>query len=119
VNANQGCDSGPGVVRRLIVLALACGSAAALAGCGEPWRDKYTRIENGMTETQVEALLGGKGEEGREIGVRRPYRINAEKKKVDVESGLVWQTWRRGNEAIAVGFKDGKVAEKAREWGPP
>lgn len=35
-----------------------------------------------------------------------------------MESGLAWQPWRRGHEAIAVGFEDGKVAEKARELGP-
>ena len=110
-----GLDARPRPLRPAVVGAFVASMVFALAGCGESMGDKYKKIKKGMSEAEVEAVLGGKGQEGRENGLRRAFRVDAEGKKVDVESGLVWRTWRRGDEAVAVGFKSGKVVEKARE----
>jgi hypothetical protein len=97
----------------LIVL-FAATIALSLVGCGESFESKRKKITNGMSEADVEAVMGGKGEKGT-LGVSRPVRRNAQGQDVDVETGLVWRNWSSGNERFAVGFKDGKVAATARE----
>jgi hypothetical protein len=85
---------------RLAVLAAGC--LVFVAGCeNKVTKDNYDQIEVGMTEAQVEAILG----EGEDT--------------VDAEAGIPdasfkMKTWTHGNSSIVIMFQDGKVATKAR-----
>lgn len=95
----------------LPALLLVC--ALTLAGCdqgGVVTLENFEQIQTGMTQAQVEKILGsGKDETpaaGYSIGGGGTLSSKASPEKIFV--------WREGQYSITVIFKDGKVVEKSK-----
>jgi hypothetical protein len=85
-----------------IVPALALALCLILAGCGSKvTKDNFDKISTGMTESQVEAIMG-KGEE-QSAAVAVPGMSVSAKTIV----------WKDGEKSISVVFTNGKVSGKA------
>ena len=89
VNATHGTDYSGGMKRSLLILAL------ALAACSTVTEENYRKIQDGMTEEQVDAILG------------RPSESNS--MNVLGVAGTV-SKWTASDAVITVRFVNGKVA---------
>ena len=90
----------PSITRLALILSLTC--CVILSGCGgsSVTKSNYDKITNGMTQAQVEAILG-KGQE-QSAAVAMPGVAMSAKQEV----------WKDGDKSIMVVFTNGKVSGK-------
>ena len=82
-----------------------------LAGCGSKITDaNYYRVQHGMTEKEVEDLLGPAHSETVEGPTSRPAATQPVTTKV--------KTWTRGELTIRVVFEDGVVVRRSADGIP-
>lgn len=100
--------------RRAVLTCIALISAAAICGCeSKVTAENYDKVQNGMSLSQVEGLLGSgtddtsSGGFGVSSGGVLDSKANPEKTYV----------WREGGLQIQVIFKDGKVVQKSKTGG--
>jgi len=91
--------------RFVVGLVLVVFFAAMLAGCGSKVsKGNYDKVSNGMTQAEVEKILGKGTEEAGGGGVLG--KITGSGKAI---------TWKDGEKSIAVTFVNGKVATKVQQ----
>ena len=103
-------------------VAILCAAACFLsfAGCGKGIsKSNYDKVNNGMTEAEVESILG-KGEEQASAGVNVPSQSLTIPGGVNVSvpgisSSVKVKKWQDGSKRITITFSDGKVMAKAQE----
>jgi hypothetical protein len=94
---------------------------AALPGCKRNvtiTKENFDKVQTGMTLAEVEALLGGKGEENPEglslaegSSVAGAAGIGGDLQSLSQpKSSVTWYKWGSSTRWIAVAFRDGKVA---------
>jgi hypothetical protein len=106
----------PAVLRRsfyigacLCLISIGCGPGAGLSN--------YEKVKDGMTESEVDALLG-KGE------LQSEFSIDVPSKSISIPIGGNITTpafkssdrskkWKSGTKVVKVGFSDGKVITKS------
>jgi len=85
-----------------------------LSGCGGPVNmSNYNKITTGMTEQEVESVLG-KGEEQASSGVNVPGATIGDVSVPGVSMSGKSVVWKNGTNAISVMFLNGKVMSKAQ-----
>ena len=88
-------------MKRIVTVVLFC---FLLAGCGSPInKSNYERIENGMTVSQVEGILGRGTEQSSSDASFAGMSMSAKQ--------IVWQ---EGNQIITITFMNDKVQAKAQ-----
>ena len=94
--------------------------ALSLTGCGgsKITKSNYDKINNGMTEAEVEGILG-KGEEKASSGVDVPGKsVNipggGNVSVPGVSSSAKVKMWQDGMKMISITFSNGKVMAKAQ-----
>lgn len=88
-------------MKQLIILFLFC---VMLSGCGNPIsKNNYDRVKNGMTLSQVEAILGKGTEQGSSDASFGGLSMSAKQ--------MIWQ---EGNQIITISFMNDKVQGKAQ-----
>lgn len=91
--------------RRFVSLAAAAIVACALVACESAvTMENYERIEKGMTLSEVETIMGGRGEDQTMGGVG--IGATGVEGQAATESVYVWS---EGDAQIIVTFRDGKV----------
>ena len=88
--------------------------ALTLTGCGgnKVSLANYDRIKEGMTESEVEGILG-KGEEKASSSLNFPGKPGGGKGTVPgIPSSIKVKLWQDGKKAISITFADGKVMNK-------
>lgn len=104
------------LVGRIFIVTLLC---LFVAGCGSSVSmSNYEKIKEGMTEAEVEAILG-KGEEQASSSVNIPGQsINVpgggNVSVAGMSSSAKAVKWQDGSKIITVMFSDGKVMGKAQ-----
>ncbi len=94
---------------RLLALAAA---ALVFAGCeNKITMENYTAIKDGMTQSQVQDLLGGAGEESQAAGVSIGADGLMSGTKDSKDKTFVW---KKDGAEISVTFRDGKVINKGK-----
>ncbi len=88
-------------MKRIVTIILSC---LFLAGCGSPInKSNYERIENGMTISQVEGILG-KGSE----------QASSDASFAGMSMSAKQMVWQEGNQIITITFMNDKVQGKAQ-----
>jgi hypothetical protein len=93
----------------LCLIAIGCGPGAGLSN--------YEKVKNGMTESEVDALLG-KGE------LQSGFSIDVPSKSISIpiggdittpafKSSARLKKWNSGTKVVKIGFQDGKVITKS------
>lgn len=94
----------PKLTRHPFLAATVASLVIFVAGCGSPvTQANYKQIETGMTQAEVEAILGEGKEQVSSGGTFGGITMNAE--------GKVWQD---GNKIITVMFMNGEVQSKSQ-----
>jgi predicted Zn finger-like uncharacterized protein len=100
----------------VFVLLLGClGGGGALLWIYGPFANRITKenfdkIQNGMTENEVKAILGEPNADEINQNLNRGgFRVNS--------FGVSGLAWKRGNNAIAVSFINGRVVAKSAHFG--
>lgn len=88
-------------MKQILIVLLFC---FVLAGCGSPVsKSNYERIENGMSISQVQGILGKGSEQASSDASFGGLSLNAKQ--------MIWQ---EGNRIITVTFMNDKVQGKAQ-----
>jgi hypothetical protein len=103
------------ILRTLAIILFLGGVFLALSECrpGRPTRFNFWRVQTGMSQADVEALLGpGKGlHEGSGAGQSERLLVPGHS-AADVDKVLRWLSDDFGSQYLLVGFKDGRVCCK-------
>jgi hypothetical protein len=105
---------------RFVAILCAAACFLSVAGCGSGIsKTNYDKINNGMTEAEVESILG-KGEEQAAAGVNVPSQSLTIPGGVNVSvpgisSSVKVKKWQDGGKSITITFSDGKVMAKAQK----
>jgi hypothetical protein len=82
--------------QRLAVTALVLALCLAVPACkSKVTVDNFAKVKQGMSEKEVEGILGSPSKSGEE--------------DVPLMGKLKVSTWKSGNSVVTVGYKDGKV----------
>src|SRR5262249_3118422 len=84
----------------VLILAMPAPAAHAWPFKSKVTREHYEKIHNGMTEAQVEKILGRPSEMKREMGLQ------------DLGEFDSWIYWRSGT-MVMIGFSNGHVSDKS------
>lgn len=82
------------------IYAVVLAMALAVAACSRLTEDNFSKVQVGMTEQEVSAILGSPGE--------------SDSVNILGVSGTAWR-WKSGNTVASVQFVNGKVAAKIWE----
>jgi len=94
------------------LLALSLAGAVFLAACeSKITQESFDKIETGMSQTQVEKLLGGKCTDETPSGTSITGAGVADSRKAAAKI----LRWKDGSKSIVVVFRDGKVFEKMKD----
>jgi hypothetical protein len=92
----------------LCILSFGCDSGQSLSN--------YDHVKEGMTESEVDALLG-KGETESDFSVNIPSKsisvpIGGKITTPEVQSSARSKRWKSGKKVVKISFQDGKVVSK-------